>query len=277
MMTATCPPTLQSEVLSYIGITSASCHVIHAPTDRPEIAYNVEHHTSLEDAKTSLVQVCKKRLARNKEDRSLRVIVYARSKKNVNNLASKIGCKPFHADLSEEENKKTFKDWVDGKNKVIVATSLLGCGIDVHGVDLVLHLGTPWSVLDFAQESGRAGRGGRPSTSIVFAIENEREVETEDGDKYGKRTMQDWALDTSACRRMALSWFLDGGHTTCATLPGGALCDFCRKQSTREHPGKLFRFSAPAIHEGDIPPPRKPPHIPPMSSKYEMELKQHER
>jgi len=277
MMTATCPPVLRSEVLSYIGITSASCHIIHAPTDRPEISYNVKLCKSLEDAEKSLVQVYKKWLDMKKEDHSRRVIAYARSKKVVNKLASKLGCKPFHADLSEEENKETFRNWVDGKTKVIVATSLLGCGIDVHGVDLVLHLGTPWSVLDFAQESGRAGRGGRPSTSFVFASENEWEVETEEGDKYGKRTMRDWALETLACRRMALSSFLDGGHTTCATLPGGALCDFCRKQSTQAHPGKLFRFSAPTIHQGDIPPPSKPPHIPPISTKYERDRKKHER
>lgn len=107
--------------------------------------------------------------------------------------------KPFHVDLSEEENEKTFKDWVDGKTKVIVAMSLLGCRIDVHGFDLVLHLGMPWSVLDFAQESGRAGWCGHPLTSNFFAVENEWEVETKDGDKYGKKMIQDWIPNASVC------------------------------------------------------------------------------
>ena len=275
MMTATCPLALESEILSCIGIAAASCHVIHAPTDRPEISYNVKLHGTVNQSKQALVEVLKKRLKMKKDDHSFRALVYCRSKNKVNELASKIGCKPFHANLSEEENAATFKDWVGGRTKVIVATSLLGCGIDVEGVGLVLHLGTPWSVLDFAQESGRAGRGGHPSTSIVFASEQEWEPEGEDG--YGKETMRNWVLDKSACRRTVLSSFLDGGHTTCTTLTGGILCDFCREESKREHPGHLVRFSAPTVPNGDIPPPRKPPHVPPISSKYELERGQYNR
>jgi len=275
MMTATCPLTLRSEILSCIGITEASCHIIHAPTDRPEISYNVKLHPSLKAAQRKLVEVLKSQLAMKKDDASFRALVYCRSKDKVDDLASTIGCRPFHADLSEKENVKTFKDWVGGKTKVIVATSLLGCGIDVEGVGLVLHLETPWSVLDFAQESGRAGRGGRPSTSIVFASEVEREPEGEDS--YGRQTMRDWALQRSACRRLALSSFLDGGHTTCVTLTGGALCDFCRAESKLEHPGELVRYSAPTIPDGDVPPPRKPLRVPPTSAKYDQDRSRYRR
>ena len=275
MMTATCPLGLQSEILSCIGITEASCHVVHAPTDRPEISYNVKLHGSTDSAKHALVEVMRARLEMKKDDASFRGLVYCRSKKKVDEVASMIRCKPFHADISPEENAKTFKNWVDGKTKVIVATSLLGCGIDVEGVSLVLHLGTPWSVLDFAQESGRAGRGGRLSTSIVFASEKEQEPDEEGS--YGKQTMRDWALQTSACRRLALSSFLDEGHTTCATLTGGALCDICREESKREHPGQLVRFSASTIPNGDVPPARKPLRVPPTSSKYEQERSRYKR
>lgn len=273
MMTATCPLPLQSEILSCIGITTGSCHIVHSPTDRPEIAYNVVLRDSIGLAKDALVELWERSVDMKKNDASFRGLVYCRSKTLVNEVATALGCKPFHADLSEEENAKTFKDWVDGRTKVIVATSLLGCGIDVEGVGLVLHLGTPWSALDFAQESGRAGRGGRSSTSVVFASDNEWEPEGED--IYGAKTMRDWVLQKSACRRIALSSFLDGGHTTCVTLPGGALCDICRRESTQEHPRQLVKFTAPAIPDGDVPPPRKPLHVPPSSSTYELERSRH--
>jgi len=266
MMSATCPPPY-SDVLSYVGITN--CHIVHAATDRPEISYNVLLDRTLDESKISLVKILTKRMKQKENDPSFRGIVYCRSKNNVEELAKKIGCKPFHADRPEAERAETFKDWVDGKERVVVATSLLGCGIDVEGVGIVLHLGTPWSILDFVQESGRAGRGGRTSISMVFASKDEREVEGEG--TYAPQLMREWVLQTTACRRTSLSAFLDGGHTTCTSLPRAALCDYCRREMGQEHPGKLIRYLAPTTLNDDVPAPRKPPHVPPTSSRRELD------
>jgi len=267
-MTATCPPSLRAELFSSLGIDD--CHVIHAPTDRPEISYNVKLYPTRVEAKKALASVVRKRLDLKKDDPGFRALVYCRSKDNVEELAAMIGCKPFHADLPEEERAASFRDWIDGKQKVMVCSSLLGCGVDVEGVSVVFHLGTPWSILDFVQESGRAGRGGRHSVSMVFASEDEREPDG-DEDLYGKTTMREWVLQQSECRRTALSSFLDEGRITCTLLKGAILCDVCRAKSKQEHPKTLIKFTALETRKGDIPKPRKLPHVPPTTLRYEMD------
>ena len=267
LMTATCPPSLRSQLLSYLGIVD--CHVIHAPTDRPEISYNVKLYSTLDEAKEKLVNFVKKQLKCAVNDPSFRGLVYCRSKDQVEELASMIGCKPFHADRPVEERAVSFQDWVDGKQKFMVCTSLLGCGIDVEGVCAVYHFGTPWSILDFVQESGRGGRGGNRSISMVFASHDEREPGNDD-DLYGKKTMREWVLQRSQCRRITLSSFLDEGHTTCMLLKGATFCDVCRAQSKEEHPKKLIEFPTQTILDGDIPRPRSLPHVPPTSVSYEI-------
>ncbi len=50
---------------------------------------------------------------------------------------------------------------------MIVATSALGAGVDIPDVRLVVHIGLPRSLRDFVQESGRAGRDGQASRSVI--------------------------------------------------------------------------------------------------------------
>jgi len=58
---------------------------------------------------------------------------------------------------------------VNGKEKMMVATSALGTGVDVPGIRVVVHLGRPHGIIGFVQEVGRAGRGGeRVQSTIVI-------------------------------------------------------------------------------------------------------------
>jgi superfamily II DNA helicase RecQ len=57
----------------------------------------------------------------------------------------------------KNEREDSFQGLVDRKQKFMVCTLLMGCGIYVEGVQVVLQLRTPQSVLDFVQESRRAG------------------------------------------------------------------------------------------------------------------------
>jgi superfamily II DNA helicase RecQ len=43
------------------------------------------------------------------------------------------------------------------RQRIIVATSALGMGIDVPDIRCIIHIDWPFSVLDYAQESVRAG------------------------------------------------------------------------------------------------------------------------
>lgn len=256
---------LSTPLLQSISINR--CHIIRAHTNRPGISYNVSVSSTDKQAQNLLVNAVLDRLKTS--DPNFRCLVYCRKRSDVDKIAKLLGCKPFHAKVSESDRKTSYEDWVSGKEQVLVCSSLLGCGIDVSGVQVVYHFQTPWSILDFAQESGRAGRGGEKVESHVFASKEEEE-EHPDEDQFGKKLMRDWVLQVSTCRRIALSSFLDGLAISCILLQNGSLCDVCRQKRSEGHPGCPTKLIPPPMSSKDYPIIKPLPLIP-SSAKYTKE------
>jgi superfamily II DNA helicase RecQ len=51
---------------------------------------------------------------------------------------------------------------------VIAATNALGMGVDILDIRVIFHIGTPRILLDYTQESGRAGRDSQASKAIII-------------------------------------------------------------------------------------------------------------
>lgn len=75
---------------------------------------------------------------------------------------------PYHAGLKDKERKEIQQKWTDGVFKVAVATVAFGMGIDLAHVRYVIHWTLSKSVEAFYQESGRAGRDGQLSKSVLY-------------------------------------------------------------------------------------------------------------
>lgn len=264
MMTATCPPALTNELLLTLGIRN--CRIIRAPTNRPEISYNVDMSKTISEARKKLVTAIEARKATFSP--TSRGLVYCRGRKTTETIAELIGCKPFHSNRPVDERKATFTDWVAGKEQFIVSTSLLGCGIDVDGVEVVYHFQTPHDLMGYVQESGRAGRRGDWAESWVFASEEDWESD-DPTDHFGREAMRKWVRLTSSCRRIEISSFLDGRVTTCMLLPGANLCDVCKKQAKEQHPRRPVEINVtPPTYVPKIGP---LPPVPPPSIEYARE------
>ncbi|KAJ9653324.1 hypothetical protein H2201_009152 [Coniosporium apollinis] len=86
------------------------------------------------------------------------------------------------------DKEERLQDWLE-KGGLMVATSALDTGVDYPEIVYVLHVGMPYGMIDFAQESGRAGRAGEAVDSIILVEEGETRRKGE-----GERTIDESAM-----------------------------------------------------------------------------------
>jgi ATP-dependent DNA helicase RecQ len=77
--------------------------------------------------------------------------------------------RPYHAGMKDEERAATQDWWAASDSGVVVATIAFGMGIDKADVRYVYHYNLPKGLESYAQEIGRAGRDGAPSTCELLA------------------------------------------------------------------------------------------------------------
>jgi superfamily II DNA helicase RecQ len=131
LLTATLPPVLERELSEAMLVRSAT--YIRASTVRPNIRYTVATCRGGRLVETALETCRRQRL----EDKG---VVYCRSKAQCEQIAEELGCSYYHAGTLDREERLTA--WI-ASGGFIVATSALGTGVDIAGIEFVLHVDVP--------------------------------------------------------------------------------------------------------------------------------------
>ncbi len=137
--------------------------VVVADADRPGIYYRVVPTLHVpRDA------------ARLLAGRAGAALVFGRTRREVERLARELArrlagreVRFYHAGLTRAERSETEAWFLRQSAGVLVATSAYGLGVDKPDISTVIHAGAPLSVEAYLQESGRAGRDGRPAEAIL--------------------------------------------------------------------------------------------------------------
>ena len=71
---------------------------------------------------------------------------------------------------SDEMKAKVLDSFMktDGKLRIVIATATFSMGVDCPDIQNVMHYGPPSSVIQYVQETGRAGRSGIPATALLL-------------------------------------------------------------------------------------------------------------
>jgi len=83
----------------------------------------------------------------------------------------------IHGSMDTQERIRHFTEFKEGKSRVLVATDLMGRGIDVEFVNVVVNYDMPSDADQYLHRVGRAGRFGTKGLSVSFiASQQERDT-----------------------------------------------------------------------------------------------------
>lgn len=121
-------------------------------------------------------------------------------------------------------------EFMAGKQRVIVAISALGMGVDILDIRCIIYMDWLWSILDYAQESGRAGRDGLQSEAIIIGQEGNQWTSDDkiEAEKQLVRLYIEGDSRVIRCRRRVLDEYLDGRESREGCEEGEERCDVCR-------------------------------------------------
>lgn len=252
-LTGTLPPAGERLMLARCGMTSTI--MLRCSTSRTNLSYRIEW---VEDDKLSIdenglfVDLLKTVMVKCQEIApDEKIVVYTMSKARCQLLASALGCDYYHGDLSDQEKKDVLWRWKNSNQyKVVVATvGGFGTGVDYWGVRNTIHEGIQKEMVVQAQETGRAGRDGKPATCFFFCrrkktgprgskwevelpddsngtkLRPELEVERRRLRKANRQALKEF-FQVEQCLRLPMTGFLDGFAVDCMSV-GGDPCSFC--------------------------------------------------
>ena len=108
-----------------------------------------------------------------------RALVFCATREGVNRLAARLGNRGFAAvslsgELSQKERTHALQALRDGRARVCIATDVAARGLDLPGLELVVHSDLPTNSDVLKHRSGRTGRAGRQGVCVMIVPQNQR-------------------------------------------------------------------------------------------------------
>lgn len=222
----------------------AEARVLVGDPDRPNIDYTVlpalsKTHGILELART---------LPRP-------ILVFCRSRGGTELLARTLRLRRpgeeaffYHAGLSKPERRRVEEWFFRSAGGILFSTSAYGMGVDKANIRSVIHRDVPPSIESYLQETGRAGRDGKPSRAVLLVSrEDESFAKTLSDAAQAARyaALLGYALCADGCRRARLAGLI--GRV--AERPSCSGCDVCRGEAVRGACGEAEILSFVRRHE----------------------------
>ncbi|MDP6618033.1 MAG: DEAD/DEAH box helicase [Nitrospinota bacterium] len=110
-----------------------------------------------------------------------RLLLFARTRQDVNVLAQMLTRERFsidliHSDRRQNEREKALSDFRRGKTQILVATDVAARGLDIEGITYVLNYNVPDNPEDYIHRIGRTARADADGWAVTLVTLDEEHM-----------------------------------------------------------------------------------------------------
>lgn len=113
-----------------------------------------------------------------KRDKPRQAIVFCRTRRGTDKIYQRLSKRlsnagAIHGDMAQSARDRVMNDFRSGKITILVATDVIGRGIDITTISHIINYDIPQFCDDYVHRVGRAGRMGREGIAYTFVTSEE--------------------------------------------------------------------------------------------------------